>query len=72
MASLGADYLQLKLQSEMAARMASELCTPPLKLGPWIYYRRVEEGKQFPVLCRRSSSLNEEFLSLAILPPVSI
>ncbi|XP_059594406.1 uncharacterized protein LOC100263895 isoform X2 [Vitis vinifera] len=28
-----------------------------------LYYRRVEEGKQFPVLCRRLASLNEEFIS---------
>lgn len=28
-----------------------------------LYYRRVEEGKQYPVLCRRLASLNEEFIS---------
>ena len=28
-----------------------------------LYYRRVEEGKQYPVLCRRLLSLNEEFIS---------
>ncbi|KAK9129655.1 hypothetical protein Sjap_010142 [Stephania japonica] len=28
-----------------------------------LYYRRVEEGKQYPVLCRRSAKLNEEFVS---------
>ena len=28
-----------------------------------MYYRRVEEGKQYPVLCRRLFSLNEEFIS---------
>lgn len=28
-----------------------------------LYYRRVEEGKQYPVLCRRLVSLNEEFIS---------
>lgn len=28
-----------------------------------LYYRRVEEGKQYPVLCRRSAALNEEFIS---------
>lgn len=63
MASLGAERLQLKLQTEMAARMASDLCSPPVRWGPWIYYRRVEEGKQYPILCRRSASLNEEFVS---------
>ena len=28
-----------------------------------LYYRRVEEGKQYTVLCRRLASLNEEFIS---------
>lgn len=28
-----------------------------------LYYRRVEEGKQYPVLCRRLASLHEEFIS---------
>ncbi|KAJ4981174.1 hypothetical protein NE237_032011 [Protea cynaroides] len=57
------ERLQRKLQSEMASRMATELSTPPVRWGPWLYYRRVEEGKQYPVLCRRSASLNEEFIS---------
>ncbi|GMP28176.1 hypothetical protein CsSME_00003830 [Camellia sinensis var. sinensis] len=57
------DRLQSKLQSEMASRMASDLSTTPLRWGPWLYYRRVEEGKQYPVLCRRLASLNEEFIS---------
>ncbi|KAF7828774.1 protease 2 [Senna tora] len=57
------ERLQSKLQSEMATRMAFELSTPPLRWGPWLYYRRAEEGKQYPVLCRRLASLNEEFIS---------
>ncbi|KAK8969113.1 hypothetical protein KSP40_PGU014983 [Platanthera guangdongensis] len=63
MASAGADRLQRKIQIEMAPRMASELCTPPIQWGPWLYYRRVQEGKPFPVLCRRKASLQEEFMS---------
>ncbi|KAF5463876.1 hypothetical protein F2P56_014004 [Juglans regia] len=59
----GTERLQSKLQSEMASRLAFELSTPPLRWGPWIYYRRIEEGKQYPVLCRRLASLNEEFIS---------
>lgn len=55
--------LQSKLQSEMASRLAFDLSTPPLRWGPWLYYRRIEEGKQYPVLCRRLVSLNEEFIS---------
>lgn len=63
LAAAGADRLQRKLHIEMAPRMASILCTPPVRLGPWLYYRRVEEGKQYPVLCRRLASLHEEFIS---------
>ncbi|KAL8477638.1 hypothetical protein ACS0TY_029805 [Phlomoides rotata] len=57
------ERLQSKLQSEMASRLAAELSTPPVRWGPWLYYRRVEEGKQYPVLCRRLASLHEEFIS---------
>ncbi|XP_050207993.1 uncharacterized protein LOC126657362 [Mercurialis annua] len=57
------EKLQIKLQSEMASRMQFDLSTPPIRWGPWLYYRRVEEGKQYPVLCRRLLNLNEEFTS---------
>ncbi|XP_042479375.1 protease 2 isoform X2 [Macadamia integrifolia] len=57
------ERIQRKLQSEMASRMAIDLSTPPVRWGPWLYYRRVEEGKQYPVLCRRSATLHEEFIS---------
>ncbi|GFY91184.1 prolyl oligopeptidase family protein [Actinidia rufa] len=57
------DHLQSKLQSEIASRFASDLSTPPLRWGPWLYYGWVDEGKQYPVLCRRLASLNEEFIS---------
>ncbi|KAM3709401.1 hypothetical protein ACB098_02G170700 [Castanea mollissima] len=57
------ERLQAKLQSEMASRFAFDLSTPPLRWGPWLYYRRVEEGKQYAVLCRRLANLNEEFIS---------
>ncbi|PKA54322.1 oligopeptidase B [Apostasia shenzhenica] len=63
MAAIGADRLQRKLQIEMATRMSSDLCTPPIRWGPWLYYRRVEEGKPYPVLCRRKASLQEDFIS---------
>ncbi|CAI9290269.1 unnamed protein product [Lactuca saligna] len=57
------DRLQSKLQSKISSRMSSQLSTPPFRWGPWLYYRRVEEGKQYPLLCRRLASLNEEFIS---------
>lgn len=55
--------LQDKLQSEMSVRMASDLCSPPVKWGPWLYYRRMEDGKEYPILCRRSARLHEEFVT---------
>ncbi|KAL5201135.1 hypothetical protein ABZP36_035489 [Zizania latifolia] len=62
-AAVGADRLARKLQLEMASRLASDVCTPPVRWGPWLYYRRVDEGKQYPVLCRRSAALHGEFIS---------
>ncbi|GJM98626.1 hypothetical protein PR202_ga15654 [Eleusine coracana subsp. coracana] len=63
LAACGADRLARKLQLEMASRLASDACTPPVRWGPWLYYRRTDEGKQYPVLCRRSAALHNEFVS---------
>uniref|UniRef100_A0A0E0QSA0 Prolyl endopeptidase n=1 Tax=Oryza rufipogon TaxID=4529 RepID=A0A0E0QSA0_ORYRU len=63
LAAAGADRLARKLQLEMASRLASDACTPPVRWGPWLYYRRADEGKQYPVLCRRSAALHSEFIS---------
>ncbi|KAM3363581.1 protease 2 [Capsicum galapagoense] len=57
------ERLQSKLQTEMGSRLSNDLSTPPLRWGPWLYYRRVEEGKQYPVLCRRLARANEDFIS---------
>uniref|UniRef100_A0ACD5YEL8 Uncharacterized protein n=1 Tax=Avena sativa TaxID=4498 RepID=A0ACD5YEL8_AVESA len=63
LAAAGADRLARKLQLEMASRLASDACTPPARWGPWLYYRRADEGKQYPVLCRRSAALHGVFIS---------
>lgn len=63
LAACGADRLARKLQLEMASCLASDSCTPPVRWGPWLYYRRADEGKQYPVLCRRSAALHSEFVS---------
>uniref|UniRef100_A0A0E0ESW1 Prolyl endopeptidase n=1 Tax=Oryza meridionalis TaxID=40149 RepID=A0A0E0ESW1_9ORYZ len=63
LAAAGADRLARKLQLEMASRLASDACTPPVRWGPWLYYRRADEGKQYSVLCRRSAALHSEFIS---------
>ncbi|KAM7257097.1 hypothetical protein ACFE04_012838 [Oxalis oulophora] len=60
---MNTERLQSKLQSEMGSRLQYDLSTPPLMWSPWLYYRRVEEGKPYPVLCRRLLKLNDEFVS---------
>lgn len=45
--------LQQTLLSEMRSRMPAEVSTPPERLGPWLYYQYIPEGKEYPVLCRR-------------------
>lgn len=45
--------LQQQLQAEMQSRMPLEVSTPPERWGPWFYYQRIPEGKEYPVLCRR-------------------
>ncbi|KAH9311848.1 hypothetical protein KI387_026883, partial [Taxus chinensis] len=53
--------LQHRLHFEMASRMYNDLCSPPIRWGPWLYYKRVAEGKAYPLLCRRLASANQEF-----------
>ncbi|KAM7276933.1 hypothetical protein ACFE04_018799 [Oxalis oulophora] len=60
---MNTERLQSKLQSEMGSRLQYDLSTPPLMWGPWLYYRRVEEEKPYPVLCRRLLKLNDKFVS---------
>ncbi|KAM7258795.1 hypothetical protein ACFE04_014536 [Oxalis oulophora] len=60
---MNTERLQSKLQSEMGSRLQYDLSTPPLMWSPWLYYRRVEEGKSYLVLCRRLLKLNDEFVS---------
>ncbi|KAH1151435.1 Dipeptidyl aminopeptidase BI [Glycine max] len=57
------DNLLNKLHFEMASRMPFDLSTPPLRWGPWLYYRRAEEAKPYPVLCRRLAALYDDFIS---------
>ncbi|EXB44900.1 Protease 2 [Morus notabilis] len=46
--------LQRKLFSEMTSRMPAKISTPPERWGPWLYYQFIPEGKEYPVLYRRS------------------
>ncbi|CAM6122299.1 unnamed protein product [Calypogeia fissa] len=45
--------LQRKLETEMASRLKQQVSTPPERIGPWLYYTQVPEGKEYPVYCRK-------------------
>ncbi len=50
--------LQEKLFHEMKARIKEDDSTVPEKRGGYFYYERHEEGKQYPIFCRRHISLD--------------
>src|SRR5215207_10470707 len=49
--------LQETLYAEMKGRMKETDSTVPEKRGEYFYYSRTEEGKQYPIYCRRQGSL---------------
>ena len=49
--------LQETLYSEMRARVKETDCTVPEKRGEYLYYSRTEEGKQYPIYCRKKDSM---------------
>ncbi len=52
--------LQEKLFSEMKARIKEDDSTVPAKRGGYFYYERDEQGKQYPIFCRKQGSLEAE------------
>ena len=49
------DELQETLYREMVSRIQETDVSVPERIGEWEYYTRTYEGKQYPVLCRRSA-----------------
>ncbi|MBM4193413.1 MAG: S9 family peptidase [Gemmatimonadetes bacterium] len=47
------DALQKELYDEMLARIKEDDSRPPVKRGEWWYYSRTEQGKAYPIYCRR-------------------
>ena len=58
------EELQERLFLEMRARIKEDDSTVPEKEGEYYYYTRFEEGKQYPIHCRKRRSLDgpEEIL----------
>jgi oligopeptidase B len=49
--------LQEKLYREMVGRIKETDLSVPFREGDYFYYSRTEQGKQYPILCRRRGSL---------------
>ncbi|MCC6808263.1 MAG: S9 family peptidase [Deltaproteobacteria bacterium] len=45
--------LEQKLHEEMRARVEEDSQSPPVRIKDWLYYRREEKGKQYPIWCRK-------------------
>ncbi|MEQ1832336.1 MAG: S9 family peptidase [Candidatus Eisenbacteria bacterium] len=50
--------LRAKLYDEMLARIQQTDLSVPYRLGSYLYYSRTEEGKQYPIHCRKKGSEN--------------
>ncbi len=50
--------LQAELYDEMLARVQETDVDVPYRFGDFLYYSRTEEGKQYPIHCRRGSRAN--------------
>jgi oligopeptidase B len=51
------ERFQARLYEEMLARIQETDLSVPYRDGGYFYYSRTEEGKQYPILCRKKGSL---------------
>ena len=49
--------LQEKLYNEMLSHIKQTDTNVPYRCGNYFYYTRTEEGKQYPIFCRKKGSL---------------
>ena len=52
----GQEGLRTQLYDEMLARIQQTDLTVPYRKAGWLYYTRTEEGKQYPIHCRKQGS----------------
>ncbi len=52
--------LQAELFEEMKGRMPKDDQSAPVKDGDYYYYHRVEQGKQYPIYCRKHKTLQAQ------------
>ena len=54
----GTEGLQERLYKEMLGHIKETDLSVPYRFGGWWYYTRTEQGKQYPIFCRRKESLD--------------
>lgn len=52
--------LQEKLYNEMVGRIKQDDASVPYRLRGYYYYTRYEEGKEYPIYCRKKGSLDSQ------------
>ena len=56
----GTEKLQKNLYDEMIGRVQQTDLNVPVRWGEYWYYSRTEEGKQYPIYCRKMGSMEEK------------
>lgn len=46
--------LRARLYAELRGRIKEQDLSVPVRMGPYLYYLRTEEGQQYPIVCRRA------------------
>jgi oligopeptidase B len=54
------EALQQALYAEMLGRIQETDMGVPYRKGGWLYYSRTEQGKQYPIYCRKKGTLEAE------------
>jgi oligopeptidase B len=54
----GSEVFEQALYKEILGRIKQTDLTVPYRLGDWWYYTRTQEGKQYPIHCRKRGSLD--------------
>jgi len=60
------EALQQRLYGEMLGRIKETDDTPPYREGRWWWYARTEEGRQYPILCRKPAAAAPEQITLDV------
>jgi oligopeptidase B len=58
--------LRAALYDEMLARIQQTDDQPPFRESGWLWYSRTEEGKQYPILCRKQDAAAPEQIFLDV------